>query len=649
MITANCPLLSNWRGLDRGLIDGLSGAGLRRRCSVAARRLVFLWLLAGGLAVFSGVGEVRAQNQPTRLLAFSVLRDAAPEATIDDICCGGSQFGQTVSSLRTWYGEDPIWLKVDGLAAVDLIILNLVVDEAVAYFRSNDGSSWHSIRTGDLVAMSDRAYASPQMVLPLRDRLAGSDLYVRVHQPVLTTLQLAVQSLQALEQIDRADHLLKTFLMGILFATIVYNGFVGVFVRSPVFLLNALTICALLFLALYLSGYGVAYVWKHRPEWSNAILLATLYSGLVFGSAFMWGFLRDDGEPVRRGWPLLVPAILATPVMLCAVLLPYWMLQPVLLLCAAALFLIACAMVARRAWRGSRQARILLFPLGFAMIPGTAFVFLEKLLGVRTGLIDNNLLEVTLCLEAILFSLAIASRFRMGELAHRALSLKMMALRAEGVAKTIAAQDAERQRLAKELHDGVAQDFLVVLGSLKKLEREPETRTWKAALPSLISSTTTALNELRRISKEMHPAAISHLGLKKALEALFEHLETSSQIEVETSIDFDDGLLGMDAKLHVYRIVQECLANVSRHSGAASCKATITRKDDRLHLCVEDDGGGIEPLPISSQPSFGLGFTSIDERIRGLGGRWRLSQSSLGGVRIEASFPVTADGKAASQ
>lgn len=601
------------------------------------------------LVAAADVGQVRAQSLEMQPLSFAVRRGAPENATIDDVCCGGGGFGETVSWVRTWYGEGPVWLRVDALAAADLVRLNLIVDEVVAYFRTDEGPGWSSVRTGDLVAMAERSLPSPHMVLPLAGRLAGSGVFLRISQPVLTTIELSAGPLPAFEAMDRADRLLKTFLTGILFATIVYNTIVGALVRSPVFLLNAVTIGALLFLALYLSGYGVAYVWKDRPEWSNAILLATVYCGISFGGAFLWWFLRDDGEPHRNGWPLFAPAIAATPVILAGPVLPYWVMQPVLLVCAAALFLAAFAMVAVRAWKGSRQARILLFPLAFAMIPGTAFVFVEKLFGVHTGLIDGNLLEVTLCMEAILFSLAIASRFRMGELAHRELSLKMMALRAEGAAKTIAAQDAERQRLAKELHDGVGQDFLVVLGSLKKLEREPQTRAWKAAIPALIASTTAALNELRRISKEMHPASISHLGLKKALETLFEHLETSSQIETATSLDFDEALMGMDAKLHVYRIVQECLANVSRHSGAANCRASITQRGDRLHLCVEDDGSGLDPATTRRQPAFGLGFTSIDERIRSLGGQWRLTQSAMGGVMLEASFPIAATGKVARQ
>ncbi|WP_420409062.1 7TM diverse intracellular signaling domain-containing protein [Hoeflea sp.] len=613
------------------------------------------WLLLALVLGLTSEAFAQAENEAERFgrqMAFSVLPGLPKSAGIQDVCCGSAGFGAPTTSFRMNYGDRPVWLRLDAPGEFDLLMISLIVDRAVAFFRvetrngADDEPSlrWSQTQTGDLVALDDRRVENPHMVLPMTERVPGTAIYVRVEQPVMTTLRLAAADWPEFQAMDRADHLFKTFLTGIILATIVYNGFVGGLVRSPAFLLNAATIGALLLLALYLSGYGAVYVWNRAPQMSNLMLLAAVYCGILFGGAFISEFLRKEGESRTKGLPLMVPAMVASVAMLCLFTLPYWYVQPVLLLCAAALFLIAFPMVCIRAWNGSRQARILLFPLGFAMIPGTAFVVLEKLFGLRMGLVENNLLEVTLCLEAVLFSLAIASRFRMGEVANREMSLKLMGLRAEGAAKAIAAQDSERQRIAKERHDGVGQDFLVVLGSLKKLEREKNTADWTASLPSLISTTTAALDELRRISKEMHPASISHLGLRNALEMLFEHLETSDQIETSILLEFDDARLSSTGKLHVYRIVQECLANISRHSGASACRASIRQAGDRLHLDIEDDGTGLAPEESSSPPAFGLGFTSIDERIRSLGGHWRVGPSELGGMRVTASIPLGGSG-----
>ncbi|WP_422373475.1 sensor histidine kinase [Hoeflea sp.] len=613
------------------------------------------WLLLA--LVLGAISEASAQAEDAagrfgRQVAFSVLTDVPASAGIQDVCCGLASFGEPTTSFRTRYGDTPVWLRLDAPGDFDLLMVSLVVDRAVAFFRVENrqragteaGLRWARSQTGDLVGPASRDVANPHMVLPMAERVPGTDIYVRIEQPVMTTVRLWAADWPEFQAMDRADHLFKAFLTGIILATIAYNGLVGGLVRSPAFLLNAATIGALLLLALYLSGYGVAYVWSAVPQLSNVMLLAAVYCGILFGGGFISEFLREEGQSRAKGLPLMVPAMIASVAMVGLFIFPYWYVQPVLLLCAAALFLLAFPMVCIRARNGSRQARLLLFPLGFAMIPGMAFVVLEKLFGVRLGLVENNLLEVTLCLEAVLFSLAIASRFRMGEMANREMSLKLMGLRAEGAAKAIAAQDSERQRLAKELHDGVGQDFLVVLGSLKKLEREKKSADWTSALPSLIATTTAALDELRRISKEMHPASISHLGLEKALEMLFEHLETSDQIETRVHLDFDEARLSPTCKLHVYRIVQECLANISRHSGASACHASICQDGDRLHLDIGDDGTGLEPGAGSAPPAFGLGFTSIDERIRSLGGDWHLGSSELGGVSVTASFPLRGTG-----
>lgn len=242
-----------------------------------------------------------ADEAQSQQLTFQVLLDAPSNSTIVDICCGGFTFGEATQSVRTSYGEPPVWLRVAGLGEVDLLKINLIVDEATAYFKTEFSAAWSETTTGDLVPMAARGLAHPLMVLPLGNRLPGTPIYIQVAQPVMTTLSLSAWQSPAFDAMDRIDHLFKTFLSGILFATIVYNAFVGVLLRSAVFLFNALTISTLLLLALYLSGYGAAYIWDAKPQWSNAILLLAVCSGVVFGSAFFWGILRDDGEPVGKG------------------------------------------------------------------------------------------------------------------------------------------------------------------------------------------------------------------------------------------------------------------------------------------------------------------------------------------------------------
>ncbi len=576
------------------------------------------------------------------VLRFQLLRDVPQDVDIETVCCSSDyRFADTLhTAVASHYGERSLWLKLEGPVSGDLIVLKPALDEATLYVQTDGSQDWTRYRTGELVPIDERAIRSPFMALPLPPDLSDAPIFIRIVQPTRVTISLRAWETPAFRAMQAGDMTFKTFLFGFLCATIIYNGLVAFLLRDSAFLFNALSISSLLILSLYLSGYGAAYVWAAWPQWSNFFSQASIGLASVFGSFFMWIFVRGPREPFGRGWPLFIAPGLVVMGALASLVLPYWRIQLWMLITAAITFLLALVFIGRRALAGDTKARVLLIPLTLAMIPGTGIVAAQKILGVEFPRLDNNLLEITFCLEALMFSLAIASRVRLSEIAARESSNKLMALRNESAARVIAAQDADRQRLAKELHDGVGQDFLVVLGNLKRLGRETESGNWKQAVPGLIQSATTALDELRRISKDMHPASISHLGLKKAIEALFENLESSSQVETSLTLSLDEARLTGEAKLHIYRIVQEGLSNISRHSGASRCRASIIDDGTRLSLSLEDDGTGLDGGSASGPPTSGLGFTSIEERVRSLNGSWAVSNGELGGVRIDVEIPM---------
>lgn len=599
--------------------------------------------LAGLLmfALFSP-NMVWAADTDSGAVSFRVLHDVPQNIDIQSICCDGEyHFGDELhTSVASRYGESSIWLELVKPESGDMIVLRPVLDDVTLFARTEGAQDWTRYRTGEIVPIADRAIKSPFMALPLPANLADATLFIRIVQPTRLSISISAWDTAAFQAMRSADMTFKTFLFGFLCATIIYNGLVAFLLRDSAFLLNALSISSLLVLALYLSGYGAAYVWSGIPGWSNFFSQASIGLAVVFGGFFMWTFVRGPHEPYSRGWPLFIAPGLVLAAGISSLLLPYWRIQLWMLIAAATLFVLALVFVGRRALAGDTKSRVLLIPLCLAMIPGTGIVATQKILGIEFPRLGNNLLEITFCMEALMFSLAIASRVRISEIAARESGRKLMALRDESAARVIAAQDADRQRLAKELHDGVGQDFLVVLGNLKRLGRETGAGNWKQAMPGLIQSATTALDELRRISKDMHPASISHLGLEKAIEALFENLESASQIETSVKLSVDESRLSDEAKLHIYRIVQECLSNISRHSGASRCHASIVDGDTTLTLTLEDDGAGLENGNPKELPTSGLGFTSIEERVRSLNGRWDVSNGEMGGMKIDVVIPM---------
>jgi signal transduction histidine kinase len=592
------------------------------------------------IALPVGTSVNAATDMGETILSFSVERNVASDAGIEAVCCNPQAYGFQSPQTRQvtiGLGESALWMRLELPAMAGLVQLTPVLDEATMYVRLTDGS-WQAVRTGDQIAASERLFASPFMALPIPQQIADPVVYVRVIQTTILTIGAIQWELPSFVAMQAADQTMKTFLLGFICAMVLFNCVVSALVRDPAFLLNAFTICGILLVALYLSGYGAVHVWPSLPGWSNFFLAVGLTVTLVGGSLFMWVFVRAPGEPMARGWPLYSIGISAALAFGASALLPFHIVNTWLLASVAGLMIGGTAFVALRAFRGDSRARILLVPWLMAMAPGTVAVALDKLLGVRPFTLGNNTLEATLGLEAVLFSLALASRIWLSEKAAREAGARVLALRDESMARAIRAQDTERRRLAAELHDGVGQSFLMVLNALKRLARAPAPPN-SDALSTLADATEGALGELRRISRDMHPSALEHLGLDGALQGLFAQLDAEG-FDIQTQIAIDEDALDQDVMLHVYRIAQECLANIIRHADARKIRFELSRKGGLMRMIIEDDGIGFRGQRTGADDRRGLGFNSISERVRTLGGSWTIGRSELGGLAVQVRFPL---------
>ena len=601
-------------------------------CKGLGQVLVLLILLVTAPAV-------HADESGGKPLRFHVAHQMPPESGISEICCNSSIATHLTPVSRTLStaGRNVVWLRVADPLPPGMLQITPVVDRATLFVPADHGG-WNTIETGDTIAGASRSHLSPFMTLPVAEGIRDRPAFIRIAQEIPETIELKHWDLVSFSQMQSRDRTIKMFLLGFLVAMIVYNLVVSVLVRDPAFALNACTISALLAMALYLSGYGAAYVWPQVAGLSNVVQLGAIIAGVVFGSMFMWLFIKSKGEPVTRGWPMLVPAALSMILPAALLFVPMWLVTMAALAISFALFATALVLCSRRAFMGEPKARVLLIPLLFAMIPGVGLVALDKYFGIRFVDLGNNGMEITLCLEAVLFSLALASRIRLTEQESMLARDRIVLLQNEAAIRTIVAQDDERRRLAKELHDGVGQDFLVVLGGLKRLAGNPDGENVPSRLGALADAAGSALTNLRRISRDMHPASLEHLGLSGSIEELVRQTRTANNLDITLDMNIEEERLNPDQRLHLYRIVQECLSNVLRHAEADGCLVRLVTDAGSVKLTVEDDGRGFDEASVERLP--GLGLVSIDERVRACGGQWSRSPSKPDGARIEVVLPL---------
>lgn len=206
-------------------------------------------------------------------------------------------------------------------------------------------------------------------------------------------------------------------------------------------------------------------------------------------------------------------------------------------------------------------------------------------------------------------------------------------------------QDEERRRVARELHDGVGQLFAAAGMNFSELAREKTklSEVGRQCLTENIKLMEQAAGEIRTISHLLHPPLLDEVGLESAVRWYVEGFGERSKIAVTMQLDSDFSKgLPRDVALSLFRIVQECLINIHRHSGSPTALVEIKRSPGEITLEVQDEGRGLPPelqADILSGKSAGVGIRGIRERIRELGGRLEIG-SQRKGTRVVTVLPL---------
>jgi signal transduction histidine kinase len=207
----------------------------------------------------------------------------------------------------------------------------------------------------------------------------------------------------------------------------------------------------------------------------------------------------------------------------------------------------------------------------------------------------------------------------------------------DALRRVVAAQELERQRLARELHDETGQALTSILLGLKPLEDSTspdEARRRVAEVRELVVST---LQDVRRLAVELRPAALDDFGLASAVERLAQTFREQSGLRVDLEARLAEERLPSEVETALYRIVQEALTNIVKHSHATRVSILLTRRDASVAAVVEDDGEGFDP---SVDAQGGLGIVGMRERLALLGGRLAIESAPTAGTTLMAEVPL---------
>jgi signal transduction histidine kinase len=204
-------------------------------------------------------------------------------------------------------------------------------------------------------------------------------------------------------------------------------------------------------------------------------------------------------------------------------------------------------------------------------------------------------------------------------------------------------QGEERRRIARDLHDDLGQALFAAnlkLGQVPKFASDERALKILSETQSLLGS---CLDKLRTIAHLLHPPELETLGLRSAIVVYVDGFRERSGIQVTLDLPEHFPRLAPSAENALFKVVQECLLNIQRHSKSAKALIRLEARPDEVSLEVRDEGVGMEytssQAPDQGGPKFGVGLAGMSERIQQLGGRLEITSGSWG-TSVKAILPV---------
>jgi two-component system, NarL family, sensor histidine kinase UhpB len=204
--------------------------------------------------------------------------------------------------------------------------------------------------------------------------------------------------------------------------------------------------------------------------------------------------------------------------------------------------------------------------------------------------------------------------------------------------RALGAGEEERKRIARELHDGTAQTLAALRVQLRVARRAGDERTREVLLDELSEQLGALVDEIREMAGGLRPSSLDMLGLGPALESYVRSLTERTGLHIDARLDPVAGMLPPEAELALYRVLQEALSNVVRHSDAEHVSLRLFRRNGRVEALVADDGRGFAVEEAHARGA--LGLWGMQERAAYVGGSVEVASTAGKGTRVEIRIPV---------
>ena len=472
------------------------------------------------------------------------------------------------------------------------------IDKFDVYIEINN--SIRTVNTGDTKDFSTRDVPHPCFVFELPE-LEHQKIYIRLESQGPLNIPIKLVESREFWEKNTQSQLLYGLLFAMLLLIIIHNLFLYVMFRHD-FHINYVGyyIGILLFLS-SMSGHAAMYLWPNSEFLGSYGTFFSLGLTGACGAQFVKYFCFDK-KPYFKSRALL-NFISAASVILAFVQIVNYALSLILFISLLALLIVVTFIslwfVAAR--ENSVSANLAF--LGYLMtFPGFALLLLSSLGFIEHSPLYLHLLQAGLIIKGLILSLAMAvilkdTHDRLDQQREQNILIK-----SQFAQNTIKEIDKVKHTLAREIHDGLAQNILAIRGQLQHLSPS-------SLKDDILDNMNISLNEIRNLAKQIHPQELEALGLVVSIKSMFERTLNPLGISIQYDTDDITNLLDKNTELQLYRIAQESLNNIVIHAKAKNVKLTLLDKQASILMKIENDGNGYRSIR-----NTGMGIQNMTER-----------------------------------
>lgn len=498
-------------------------------------------------------------------------------------------------------------------------------------YQVNENGSTDSLTLSGDSDFRARPVFSNNLIFPLKipvDTSAG--IYVRATSKTLIRSSMNISTLQKLYEDSLFNIYGDGFFTAVVVALLLYNLFVYFSLREKVYLYYiGYMFTAILHTNLVAGHLQVFLPWLDGLNTTTVLPFISLFS-ILFTNSFLQ--TRQYAPFIyKMRLPLIIICLLPLACYAAGDYGPAILLAAVFIFMLFAYWLSAGILAYRKGF-----APAIFYIAGFGALVLMSVVFEFKMRGwLEESYWTDSSLFIGGAVEAVILSFALASKINFYKKEQERLQEQAYQQAIRFSRELISMQEAERKRIASELHDGLGQKLILIKNKILRAAQPGAAASIHLSGEALTQNVADAIQEVRDISYALRPYQLDLLGLTSSVRSLVQESLDAVQIDYRIDIDNIDGLFDNDAQINVYRIIQECINNIVKHAGAKNVDVVIKRGSGRLKIGVADDGAGFDVS--GNHPGFGL--KGIKERLQILGGTMTVTSASPQGTLFEFHVP----------